>query len=393
MASGRWRAARPLNAAISEQFGSFNVFQLMKLLMLGAPEARRSANKRFRFRAELGAGFQGGEISALELPDAPTGRITLHTPNYCIASELGPLPAPFLDWIREEERLRVHDHLPREADQGTGVVSMRKEHSAMAAFLNVFNQRVHVLRFELKQRCVRALDSQAPEVSRYGAQLAALMGIALPGQEAQIPLPRRAWLGMAGLLVNGRRSADVVSQIMSRYLGVPVQLEMLVGDWRNIEDSDRISLGRCAQRLGQSTLLGQRMWDCQASVRMVVGCLSFDRVLPLLPISTGKASQHDALVSLVHLLLDRRQDCEVQLAIDTRSIPPSRLVHTDGSVGLRLGQTAWLTRGAWRRARATHQRLSFRRRSRSARKDQVPMCLLKLRIPAYEHVPAAGGVA
>ncbi len=68
----------------------------------------------------------------------------------------------------------------------------------MSAFINVFNQRIHVLRYELKQRSLRALDPAMPADTQYAAQLASLMGLGLQDQQAQIPLPKRAWLGMAG---------------------------------------------------------------------------------------------------------------------------------------------------------------------------------------------------
>jgi type VI secretion system protein ImpH len=322
------------------QYGSFNVFQLMRLLLRCGRGRNWPTGERLRFRAELGAGFQGSEITRLvphAVPPRPKNpapgtkrtpqRVTLQTSNYCIASELGPLPAPFLEWLRDQQR-----------DGG----------SAMSDFVNVFNQRIHVLRYELKQRSLRALDPALPADTQYAAQLASLMGLGLPDQQKQIPLPMRAWLGMAGLLINNRRSADVVSMVVSRYLGVPVQLEALVGRWRDIEPADRSALGSRQQRLGRSTLLGQRMWDRQSDVRLVVSRMRFDRVLSLLPLRASRAgeklppSRHAPLASLIHLLLDRRHDCDVLIDVDTDSIPASHLQKAGQGTGLRLGQTAWL---------------------------------------------------
>lgn len=370
MASGRWRPSPALNELVIAQYARFNVFQLMRLLLRRGPGRNWPTGQRLRFQAELGAPFQGTEITRLAAvparkpvrDSAPAGtdpaRIALHTPNYCIGSELGPLPAPFLEWIRDQQR------------SGAG---------AMAAFLNMFNQRIQVLRYELKQRSVRALDPALPADTRYAEQLAALMGLALPGQQAQIPLPKRAWLGMAGLLINNRRSADVVAQVMARYLGVPVRLQMLVGRWRDIEPGDRISLGRCTQRLGRSSLLGQRMWDSQAGVRLEIGRMTFERALALLPLRQSRAlerlpqSRHAAFVSLIHLLLDRRHDCDVQVSIATDSIPPAWLTRAGEGVGLRLGQTAWL---------APDRDEGMRARQDAA----LPVSLLRLRVAAYPEI-------
>ena len=342
------QSAPSVNSAIAGQYARFNVFQLVRLLRL-APEGSVPGGAwplatRLRFRADLRAGFPGHEVTQLTrakvLPpfhsEVRSGRklparLELRTPNYCVASELGPLPEPFLEWVRDQERVGGH---------------------AMAAFLDVFNQRVHVLRHELKLRSLRALDPALPAQTRYAAQLAALMGVALPEQQAQIPLPMRAWLGLSGLLVNSRKSAVVVAQVLTAYLGVECRLQTLVGRWRDIEDADRMALGRKQHALGQQSLLGRRTWDAHASARLYVGRMSYAACCALLPMRTTRdrdvqpGNAHRGLVAMIRMLLDRRYDCEVELTLESATVPPSRLSlpWRGGGLGLRLGQTAWLGR-------------------------------------------------
>ncbi len=345
-----------LNRAIIGQYARFNVFQLVHLLQR-QPGANVGGEwpvgLRLRFRADLRANFAGHEVTRLSRARAMPAfrhevrmgqkvpvRIELRTPNYCVASELGPLPEPFLEWVRDQERLGGH---------------------GMAAFLDVFNQRIHVLRHELKQRSLRTLDPALPGQTRYAAQLGALMGVALPAQQAQIPLPMRAWLGLAGILVNTRRSAAVVAQVLSAYIGVPCRLQTMVGRWRDIEPSDRIALGRKRHALGQQSLLGSRTWDAHASVRLFVARMSYDAACALLPLRSTHAGDaqpnaaHHGLVGMVRMLLDRRFDCEVELTLDSATVPPSRLQlpWRSGGLGLRLGQTAWLGRHTGRPVRFT----------------------------------------
>lgn len=343
MATAGGHPSPPLNRLIREEFARFNVFQLVRLL-----SHRRGGawpvGYRLRFRADLRANFPGHEVTRLRaVGDMPTfrqaaltqermpKRIEVCTPNYCLASELGPMPEPFLEWVREQERIGGH---------------------AMAAFLDVFNQRLHVLRHELRARSLRALDPALPDQTRYAEQLAALMGVALPAQRQQIPLPMRAWLGLAGLLVNSRKSAVVVGQILSAYLGVASQLQMLVGSWRDIEPSDRIALGRKQNALGHDSLLGRRTWDARAAVRLLVARMSFSDCVRLLPLRALHADEelpnaaHTGLVAMIRLLLDRRFDCEVCIDLDSSTVPAPRLriPWRSGGLGLRLGQTAWLGR-------------------------------------------------
>jgi predicted component of type VI protein secretion system len=57
----------------------------------------------------------------------------------------------------------------------------------------------------------------------------------------------------------------------------------------------------------------------------------------------------------VRMLLDRRFDCEVELTLDSATVPPSRLQspRRGSGPGLRLGQTAWLGRHRGRTVRFT----------------------------------------
>lgn len=362
-ATGR-QSGPALSLRVVGQYGRFDAFQLVRLLR------HRSGGQwplaaRIRFRAELDAAFPGHEISRLRLiPAMPEfrllargeaklpQRLELRTANYCLASELGPLPQPFLDWVRDQERIGGH---------------------AMAAFFDVFNQRIHVLRHELKQATVRALDDAPPARTRQAAYLAAAIGMGQPALQQQIPLPPRAWLGLAGLLMDRRRSAAVVAQVMSAYLGVPCTLRSLVGQWRPIEDDDRLMLGRTAHRLGQDTLLGRSAWDARSAVELDVAPLPYaacSALLPLRPASrmapspagdeaggpvppartptrpTLPSPAHLGLVAMLRLLLDRRFDCRVVLHVDPDTVPSSRLSAEDaqGGLGLRLSHTARLGR-------------------------------------------------
>ncbi|HSC79335.1 MAG TPA: type VI secretion system baseplate subunit TssG [Chitinolyticbacter sp.] len=338
MAAADRRTARPLRATLAEEFGRFNIFQLVRLLRW-QPRARGAngqlqplkpwgIDERLRFRGELSAAFPGREVTRLsrrrprrsastQAPDL----IELTTPNYCVAGELGPLPEPYTEWVRDQ---------------------MRAGEPAMAAFLDVFNHRSNALRHQIKARQEVGLNHLAPAQTRYAQYLGALMGVGLPELAAQIPLPERAWLGLAGLLANCRKSATTVEHVLSRYLGVPVALTQLVGAWRAIEPGDRQLLGRHGNRLGRDCLVGGRYWDQQARVRLTVATLDYARFRALLPL-TQQQNGYAAFVALVHLLLDRRVDVEVVLRLDTPSAPRATLNQEDAGSAMRLSQTAWLS--------------------------------------------------
>lgn len=338
---------------MTAQYGRFNVYQLVRLLRWRGkghagenPGVPAPVADVIRFRADLSAAFPGREISKLaprkrkkqpamgspaQAADTQGEIIEISTPNYCVASALGPLPAPFTEWIRDQERAGE---------------------KVSAEFLNLFNHRLNTLRHQLKAAQDMAVNSLPPDQAPQAAYLGAIAGIALPQMQAQLPIPRRAWLALAGLLANCRKSAATVQQILRLFLGVPVTITSLVGAWRDIEPGDRQLLGVANQRLGQQSLLGHRVWDQQARLRVAVAPLSHRDFLTLLPgqgnpapgAAMDAAWRPDAasLAGLIRLLLDRRCDCELELAVQADTIPPTPLSQSPTGSGPRLSYTAWL---------------------------------------------------
>jgi type VI secretion system protein ImpH len=340
MATTGWRDHRTLKEHLLRRYGDFNVFQLMRLL-LAEPASALPMAQRLRFRADLSSAFPAREFSHLALrtragADAASTRtdadevVEITSPNFCVASILGPLPEPFTEWVRDLSRARQ---------------------PAMADFLDMFNQRLNILRFELKQAQEIGLNSLPPADTALAKDLAALMGLGAPLVSQQVPLPPRAWLALAGLLANRRKSTSTVAHVLRLALNVSVTLLPMTGGWQTIEPPDRIALGRRNGQLGQTSVLGRRVWDQQARIGLVIETLDYDAMCRLLPPSPSSspsaeaetetaASDFSRFTSLLQLLLDRLVDCEVELRVNAASIPPARLAAA--AAPMRLGQTAWL---------------------------------------------------
>jgi type VI secretion system ImpH/TssG family protein len=402
MASFGWRSAASVKSLVLGAPERFDVFQLVRLLRLqerspADTQLARSLSWRLMnghadtrsqsgavpqvlFRADLSPQFPGVEVTGCRYVDDAEGEsestVEIRTPNYCVASELGPLPEPFLEWVRD--RLRDDD-------------------PTFAAFLDIFNHRVNVLRHQLKASQDVALDPAAPQDALQADLLACLAGMASPAAEAQIALPRRAWLGMAATLADPRRNIASAQIALRQYLGVPAaRLEPLVGDWKPLLPEQWMHLGRPGATLGGDAVLGTKVWDEMAGVRLRVPDVDYERLCALLPpwraphdrrhttgghgaqrsdeggrrdvtggLSTSAASAaapldgHRGLAHMVHLLFDRRVDCTVELTTPAVQLPPPVLTALPGADetapsmpagvryrGLRLGQTAWIAGGA-----------------------------------------------
>ncbi len=319
-------------------YGDFNVFQLMRLLLSetadGAPVAQR-----LRFRADLSAAFPAREFTQLKLlaePDRADGVAThsveISTANFCIASVVGPLPESFTEWVREQAAAR---------------------YTAMSDFLDIFNQRANVLRFQMKQTLTMGLHQTPPEQTGMAHCMAALMGLSQPQLASQLPLPARNWLGLAGLLANRRKQPSTIVHILSLALNAPVRLTPWVGAWQEIDEQDRCLLGRRNHRLGRNSVAGRRVWDQQSRFRIDIEVADYDALCRLLPPALRPAGAADIaglshfhmLDGLVRLLVDRLADCEVVLHVAAgglRGVPLAQPARGQDGDSWRLGQTAWL---------------------------------------------------
>ncbi len=362
------------STSLETRFGNYDFLQLVRVLLRPREvgQAPLTPDQALRFRADLGGGFPGRNASALQLigqrPAAhspllaltdpellPTQHtlVQITTPDFCVGSALGPLPDPFLEWVRELDQ--------------AGKPAMRE-------FLDLFNHRFNVLRYEARAQFEPGLNNRAPEDTVTAHWLGALMGIGCEAAASQLPMRPRNWLGIGELLANSRRSPAALMQVLTAHLGCPVVLTPLVPAWRPLGSANQQALGQ--RRLGQDSRLGRRVWDVQASVKLTLGPLPYAAMVALLPtrdlslatlpatLPTARDLQRQwrahqtsteltppddtngyaALVALVRLMLNRRHDAEIDILVPERSIPPSHLSArpAPGQAGLRLGQTAWL---------------------------------------------------
>ncbi|GAB7536924.1 type VI secretion system baseplate subunit TssG [Burkholderia sp. 3C] len=370
-AIGRHRY-RTVRDYLFQQYGDFDVFQLMRLLLSDTDPAL-PIGQRLRFRADLSAAFPAREFTRISLlpgePDdaeldaeldaaAPAGRrarrirgVDIRTANFCIASVTGPLPESFTEWVRELASERA---------------------TAMADFLDMFNQRANVLRYQVKQALTPGLNDRPPGETEIAGCLAALSGLADPRLAARVPLPQRAWLGIAGLLANRRRPASTLVDVLGAALDAQVSVTENVGAWHELDVRDRCVLGVRNHQLGRTLVVGRRVWDQQARLRIEIGVVDYDALQRLLPPPDGSdptepadppdslgrwaasaatarpagaSSNYAMLCGLVKLLVDRLADCEIVLHVREASVPgvplPQPARGTD-TTSMRLGQSAWL---------------------------------------------------
>ncbi|SEO57950.1 type VI secretion system protein ImpH [Duganella sp. CF517] len=265
----------------------FEFFQAVRLLALAQREAGGAG---VRFRNRLSLGFPPSQIDSVG-SDAQGIRLT---PAFMgLLGGQGSLPLHYSE--------RINRHEKSHSDGGP------------RAFLDMFSHRALDMFYAAWAR-------HRPEcmVTPHGDDAFLRMLTSLSGAPSAVDGDAidRETLAAYAMQIRARAvSAPLMAGVYAEYFEVPFAVEQLVGEWQDLPDGDQARLGMANVDLGGGVLLGQRLYRCDARVRLRIGPLDregYDRFLP----GNGGALRLAALLALhcgvdmcyeVHLI-QRAQD-------------------------------------------------------------------------------------
>jgi type VI secretion system protein ImpH len=298
----------------------YDFFQALRLIECAYPdrprigESHRAHEDPVRFAQEPGLAFAVSSLAAFEPgtggapPRLLVNLLGLLGPN-------GPMPLHITEYIRD----RVHNSGDR----------------AAARFLDIFHHRMLSLFYRAWASAQPAVSLDRPDSDRFSTYVASLFGLGMPSLRDRDALPDGAKLHYAGLLANQAHCADGLRAILADFLGLPVAIEQFVGSWLTLPDEDHSTLGSLTgtARLGESAVLGARVWSHQHKFRIIVGPLTRVQFEHLLP--GGDALRR--VVAWVRNYAGDTHAWELRLILRRDDVPPATL-----GGGARLGWTSWL---------------------------------------------------
>jgi type VI secretion system protein ImpH len=145
----------------------------------------------------------------------------------------------------------------------------------------------------------------------------------------------------AGALQQRTLSGDQLQRLLADYLQVPVQLEPFVGQWAEVPIEGRSMLGQQGGVLGQSALLGGRVWQRDLRARLVLGPLSQAEHARFRPGSEGAK----ALATWLAMCHGVSVAFEVQLVLQREAVQGCQLVGARSPLAGRLGWDTFLQSG------------------------------------------------
>jgi type VI secretion system protein ImpH len=296
-----------------------NLFQAISLLERALPHlhevgAGEGHNEAVRLRSVVSLGFQPSDVAKI-VPIENGYELT--TPVMSLAGAHGPLPLPFTEMVLE--RVAARDR-------------------AMADFLDIFNHRLLSFLYRSRKKHHVALQRGSPLNASLALCLDALSNLGLQGVRGQLQ-SHSTWLRHAGLVGGPPRSMTGLLTMIADRLQVRAHGRQFCGAWRSLEPRDIPVLStrhwHAAPRLGKTAVLGSRVWDQSAGIRLTLSNLSVLRFRCLLK----GAKDYALLREMVLRYLQQDVTVEVELQLDEKEVVPTVLTRKEPP---RLGLTTWL---------------------------------------------------
>jgi type VI secretion system protein ImpH len=210
-------------------------------------------------------------------------------------------------------------------------------------FLDLFTHRLLSLfyRASTKYRVPLAFEAfcRGNEDELFSRSLFSVAGFGTRGLKSRQVFDDSIIVQYANNFAVRAKNAISLTNMLSEVFRVTVQVQQFVGQWLEL-DSDSQSLmptlGNPLGRnclLGQSIIIGDRIWDIQGKFRICLGPLNYAGFETFLEGS----EKLTALAQLVRTAVGVQYDFDVQLELLAEDIPECGLAG-----GARLGQNSWL---------------------------------------------------
>ena len=274
----------------------------------------RAANDPVRFGQVPSLAFAPTTVAAFEPPfDGRPPRLLVNFLG--LLGPNGPMPLHLSAYVWD----RLRNHHDR----------------TLARFLDLFNHRMIALFYRAWAHHQQAAGYDRGGRDKWSTYVGSLIGIGVESLQRRDAVGDVAKLHYSGRLLSQTRHAEGLRAILADYFGVPVEIQQFVGQWVRIPEESRCILGDSPETgtLGQTAVVGSRVWDVQQKFRIRFGPVAWADYQKMLP--GGESLRR--LVAWVRSYVGDEFDWDLRLVLRKGEVPAARL----GQTG-RLGWSTWL---------------------------------------------------
>jgi type VI secretion system protein ImpH len=302
---------------IPEEYGFFQALRLVECLYADFPgfgKSHRPSEDPIRLGQEPSMAFESGSLTSFKA-DASDKPFKLSVRLFGLLGPNGPLPLHLTEYA--QMRLQRH-HDP-----------------TFARFLDIFNNRMLGLFYRAWANNEPTVSFDRPDNDRFPDYNGSFFGLGMSTLRHRDEIPDLTKLHFSGRLAALTKCPEGLAAMLNGYFRLPARLEEWIGEWITLPQGDVLRLGesRTNGSLGESIVLGTRIYACQLRFRVVLGPLGYNDYQSFLP--GGRRLGH--VVGLLRNYSGDELAWDVNLILKWQEVPALRL---DGEA--RLGWTAWL---------------------------------------------------
>lgn len=316
----------------------FEFFQAVRLLEQAYAHDNVNSGvvgELIRFRNSLLLSFPSSEIETLssqfaidavataQESDSGAGRPLYEmTPTFIgLTGPLGALPRHYTEKLIERETL-FRDRAAR-------------------AFLDVFSNRMVAFFYQAWKKYRLHFLYEQDRKNLFTPLMLSLVGCDHASLRGDLELGKRdiydeSIAHYAGIARHRPASAANVQYMLEDYFGIRVRFEQFVGRWFSIPADQRTTLSGVYAELGVSSFCGERTWQRQTKIRILLGPMTRPEFLSFLPYGDAARS----LSRILALTLGQSFEFEVRLVLKKEEIFTASLGNEDQPA--RLGWDTFL---------------------------------------------------
>lgn len=278
----------------------YSFFQLVELLQkhkgLNPEEEEWERECQLVFSANPSLGFAASDIASLDQVNDHTVMLT----NFLgLAGSQSPLPAFITEQLLHEEPGGIK-----------------------RPFLDFFNNRLIALVYRIWRKYRYYVRFQPGAEDQFSAQLFALVGLGDTQLRGDTPINWCKMLAYAGTLAGRSRSPTVVAGIIAHCFDLEhVEIRQWVTRKVKIAKEQQMSLGCMNGRLGEDTVIGESVFDCNGKFVICIKDLTRERFNDFLPV--GK--EYQPLCKLVEFILREQMAFDLELSMTDEETPALQL--------------------------------------------------------------------
>lgn len=312
-------------AQLLEQPEKYHIFRALRILEAQFPdlprlgESTRPRQEPYRLEQEAELAFPPSTIARMQPPArGKPGRLINRF--FGLFGPHGPLPLHLTEFARDRQR--------NHRDPTFLAFGNMLTHRLFGLFYRAYANAHPAPSFD------RALKGKRSgrEADPFARKVAALSGHYEKGFGNRDEMPDMAKRHFVGHLTPGPKHGHGLVSIISGFVRAPVTLQQFVGQWLELEPSDRWQLG-ARVGLGQGTSIGSKVWSHAAKFRLRIGPLTladFERMMPGSP-SLAR------LEAIVRNYVGDTLDWDINLVLRRDQVPQAVLGQTT-----MLGHTSWI---------------------------------------------------